>query len=59
MKRYKCRNCGDEFDSKKRIKDPDYQLCPYCYCVKHGEPDASWIPGIKDDDIDRRGFQRL
>jgi len=59
MKRYKCRNCGEGFDSKKKITDYNYQLCPYCYTVKHGKPDASWLPGLTGDDIKAKGFQKI
>ena len=59
MKRYKCRNCSDEFESKKKIKNYEYQLCPYCYAVKHGKPDSSWLPGIAGDDVDQKGFHRI
>jgi len=57
--KYKCRYCGDDFTSKEKIKSIDYQLCPYCYAVKHGEPDAKWLPSVKGDEVDRKGFHKI
>jgi len=54
---YKCKVCGDDFKSEKQLKKED-RYCGYCEAVHKGIPDASWLPSIKGDDIDLKGFRK-
>ena len=56
--KYKCIVCKDEFKSKKELKKDD-RYCGYCETVHRGEPDTKWLPSIKGDDIDRKGFHKI
>jgi len=56
---YACDYCGDAYISNVEVKDSTRRYCPYCYAVKLGIPDPSWLPSIKKDDIDKKGFHKI
>jgi ribosomal protein L37AE/L43A len=55
---YNCKVCGDKFTSEKRLKKDD-RYCGYCEAVHRGKPDASWLPKINREEIEKKGFHRL
>jgi predicted Zn-ribbon and HTH transcriptional regulator len=59
MKPKACLRCGAKFKPDKLLRDPSKNLCPYCDSVHFGEPDAKWLPSLKGDDIDAKGFHRI
>ena len=59
MKHKACIKCGDRFKPDRKLKDPAQNLCPYCDAVHFGEPDSKWLPSLKGDDIDTKGFHRI
>jgi hypothetical protein len=56
--KYKCRVCNDEFESKAKLKKDD-RYCGYCEAVHKGEPDARWLPSVKQDEIEKKGFHKI
>jgi len=56
--KYKCRVCGEEFESEEKLKKDD-RYCGYCRAVHKGEPDMKWLPSVNHDDIDRKGFHKI
>lgn len=59
MKPKACIKCGERFKPDRQLKDPAKNLCPYCDVVYFGEPDSKWLPSLKGDDIDSKGFQKI
>lgn len=54
----KCLYCDDPID-KQGEEEPQSYYCGYCETVKLGKPDTRWLPSIKGDDIDRKGFHKI
>ena len=55
---YKCKVCGDDFKSDEELSE-NMRYCGYCAAVHLGDPDPSWLPSIKRDEIDEKGFHKL
>ena len=56
--KYICKVCNHKFDSDEELSK-DMRYCGYCEAVHLGEPDPSWLPSIKGDDINIKGFRKL
>ena len=59
MKQKSCIKCRAKFKPDKLLRDPSKDHCPYCDSVRFGESDLKWLPSLKGDDIDQKGFHRI
>lgn len=59
MKQKSCIKCGERFKPDKDLRDRAKRYCPYCDAVHCGEPNSRWLPSLKGDDINAKGFQKI
>ena len=53
----KCLHC-EESIAKEGKEEPWNYYCGYCEAVYLGQPDSAWLPSVKKDEIEKRGFHK-
>ena len=61
MKTYICIHCNDEYEpqtEKEKRASVSQRYCPYCQVVLNSDPDPTWLPSVRKDEIEKKGFHK-
>ena len=53
----RCLHCNDAIAETEK-EEPWNYYCGYCESVYLGKPDATWLPSVRKDEIEKKGFHR-